>query len=1148
MVKGNPNRSSLAAPFIRAALFLLLAGLWGCPDGGESGRPGLAPATGDGPRIVFDPLAEPTPEVPLPNDLLTVADSLTPTGKRINISPFAPTAFEEEVREHMDELNGFGTYAPISLSFDRPIDLSTVGPDTIKVINITPGTRTFGQAVPLDLGAGNFPLSFKAPWQFPPHDRYEDAWNILLDPYYEDIGLDEGCALGPGEAIAENNLESGYHPSDEPDPCDDNYHPILNPRGTEGNGRFDTEDRNDNGRLDVGEDSNGNGLLDAEPDYDRDGVVDPGNRVDWNGNGVLDCGEDFNCNQRWDDDEVDLDGDGMLAPCEFTEFYEVETNTLMARPIVPMEQETEYAVVIAKGMTGLGPDGAMGGGDGEPVRSPFPYVNHAVQTDRLIQALPLIASNGVALDEIAFAWTFTTQSTTRVLEAIRDGLLGEGFLGFLPQSHPAVITSVVDQTFTRDGGLLFDPLGRDHVYILQGEFLDAILSIVLPFIPGYSFEDLDLSWVDHIVFGRYVSPNFRDTDDGVFEIDLAREQAAIGVEEIPFLIVVPKEQPLKGYVQPFPVLLYSHGNESFHFEGVMACANFAKRGIAVAAIDAVGHGPAITPKMVVDTLDEAGLSETLQVLLLRLVGTILEVDFTGVGWSRDAVIDALLTNGVLKELGVDGRAEDIDGDGYRDNGEIFFTADIFRTRDVVRQTAVDLMQLVRVLQNLDAESVPPRIPSPDRADEARLMENLLAGDFDCDGRPDVGGRVDAFGRTQRYFETGASLGGIMTSVVMGVEPDILTGTPVVPGGGFADVIVRSNLKTVMERVYYQVHGPLLIGEESPRAGGVFDLIFKDRIRKDLYLEEPVGSIRIPPCESLHVINLRNGEEKWAVIREKEGRRVFSVGIAANVGDPLVITSYDAAGAQADSIETTTVSFGFGIERNSPRFRQFMGLAQIMLEAGDPVNYAPHWFLDPLPGMPAKKILEMVAPGDFIVPVFTGLSLARAGGLLGTESNECDGEPRDLSSCDAILEATGNFDRYHECIQADCDLINYSLLRHRVMLSFEKANELRYDVDDRDANNCDGCEELPEGYCRECIPLGPLPTIAVEGGGLSGMRFPFTGSHSFFVAPSTTGYSGAEIYTYYAQSQAALFHSTGGEVIEDCLIEDLCSPDCRLFHD
>ena len=151
----NPSRFPFAAPFIRAALFLLLAGLWGCPDGGESGRTGLAPATGDGPRIVFDPLAVPTPEVPLPNDLLTVADSLTPTGKRINISPFAPTAFEEEVREHMDELNGFGTYAPISLSFDRAIDLSTVSPDTIKVINITPGSRTFGQSVPRDLGAGN---------------------------------------------------------------------------------------------------------------------------------------------------------------------------------------------------------------------------------------------------------------------------------------------------------------------------------------------------------------------------------------------------------------------------------------------------------------------------------------------------------------------------------------------------------------------------------------------------------------------------------------------------------------------------------------------------------------------------------------------------------------------------------------------------------------------------------------------------------------------------------------------------------------------------------------------------------------------------------------------------------------------------------
>ena len=80
---------------------------------------GLAPArdTG-GPRIVFDLTRKPLPEIPFPNDLVTRADEGSPTGLRMNSSLVVPSQLEQRTRALIDQLDGFGTYAPITVSFD----------------------------------------------------------------------------------------------------------------------------------------------------------------------------------------------------------------------------------------------------------------------------------------------------------------------------------------------------------------------------------------------------------------------------------------------------------------------------------------------------------------------------------------------------------------------------------------------------------------------------------------------------------------------------------------------------------------------------------------------------------------------------------------------------------------------------------------------------------------------------------------------------------------------------------------------------------------------------------------------------------------------------------------------------------------------
>src|SRR5438105_2727804 len=84
---------------------------------------GLLPAQpGPGPRVVFDPLRKPLAEIPFPNDLATRADESSATGVRVNASLIAPTQLERNVRGLIDELDGFGTFAPITVAFEADLD------------------------------------------------------------------------------------------------------------------------------------------------------------------------------------------------------------------------------------------------------------------------------------------------------------------------------------------------------------------------------------------------------------------------------------------------------------------------------------------------------------------------------------------------------------------------------------------------------------------------------------------------------------------------------------------------------------------------------------------------------------------------------------------------------------------------------------------------------------------------------------------------------------------------------------------------------------------------------------------------------------------------------------------------------------------
>ena len=98
-------------------------------------------------------------------------------------------------------------------------------------------------------------------------------------------------------------------------------------------------------------------------------------------------------------------------------WYERTTHTLVLRPNVPLREETTYAIVLTERLVGE---------DGAPVRSPWEYVNHLSQTEALRPLEGLLPTWGLTLDDVAFAWTFTTGRVTSDLVDIHRGLEGEG--------------------------------------------------------------------------------------------------------------------------------------------------------------------------------------------------------------------------------------------------------------------------------------------------------------------------------------------------------------------------------------------------------------------------------------------------------------------------------------------------------------------------------------------------------------------------------------------------------------------------------------------------------------------------------------------------------------------------------------------------
>ena len=187
-------------PILLAAAALLLPAC-----GGNQGL--RATPDGSGPRILIDWDAEPLPELPFPNDLATRPDPTSPTGLRLNFSQEAATEVERKARRKVNELTGFGIFAPLSVRFEAPLDLDNIAQrhaddydttdDALFIIDITPGSPTYGQPVELDIGHGRFPGDLFGPEAYFPNEPRDWTPSLLYELAEED--LNGNGVLDPGE-------------------------------------------------------------------------------------------------------------------------------------------------------------------------------------------------------------------------------------------------------------------------------------------------------------------------------------------------------------------------------------------------------------------------------------------------------------------------------------------------------------------------------------------------------------------------------------------------------------------------------------------------------------------------------------------------------------------------------------------------------------------------------------------------------------------------------------------------------------------------------------------------------------------------------------------------------------------------------------
>jgi hypothetical protein len=263
--------------------------------------------------------------------------------------------------------------------------------------------------------------------------------------------------------------------------------------------------------------------------------------------------------------------------------------------------------------------------------------------------------------------------------------------------------------------------------------------------------------VAKVAYGQFSSPDYQTAAKVIPAVGTLTGQPQVqGSNPLLVQVFVPAgPKPAGGW----PVALFGHGfGDSMYGAPWTVASVMASRGLATVSLNVVGHG--------------GGGQGTLNVL-------------------RAGAAPVVLPSG--------GRGIDQDGNGAIDGTEGVNAAGpqaLIASRDGLRQTVVDYMQLVRQIET--------------------------GVDIDGDGAADL----DA----QRIHYAGQSFGGIYGTMLMGTEPSIKAGVLNVPGGSITEIARLSPVFRALVAINLAIRTPNLLNL-PPLAGVPFpnNLVFNENL-------------------------------------------------------------------------------------------------------------------------------------------------------------------------------------------------------------------------------------------------------------------------------------------------------------------------------
>lgn len=444
------------------------------------------------------------------------------------------------------------------------------------------------------------------------------------------------------------------------------------------------------------------------------------------------------------------------------------SHTLYARPERALLQARRYALVLT---TRVLDDG------GQPLAP-------ALHAPLVTEAAYGISAQGVVLQrlkplgitrrDVAAVTVFTTQSVTAGLEQMRAVLE----TGPAPELRFALGPGGARSAYARvelDGLEL-----RRHVATDQAARFEEPVKLPLVLVPPTN--------VRTIAFGRFIARSFL-TRDRVIPATATRAEAPAlqGSEDVDVTVYLPTGTTPPG---GWPVALFGHGfGNDRHVVPMTVAGTMARFGFATVAINAVGHG--------------GGPEGTLTVLRTGQEPVTLPAGGRGVDQDGDGRIRA--TEGVGTPAGS--------------------PLALVSSRDGLRQTTADLMQLVRAIRR--------------------------GVDVDGDGSVDLD--------RERIAYVGQSFGGIYGTLLMAVDPLVRVGVLNVAGGPIVEIARQSPVfRGLVVDQLKRRQPPLMNGEQDftesiplpgeapvrePAAGALDIQAYFDRAE---WLSQPANPVAFAP--------------------------------------------------------------------------------------------------------------------------------------------------------------------------------------------------------------------------------------------------------------------------------------------------------------